>query len=318
MSALADHPSLLGALLGLLAGVGLALVVRGLPLRRAPSFDERLAPYLRDAMPPSRLLDTVSTRSPFPVVQRLAGPLVTDLAERVGRLLGGTASVRRRLHRSGSDRTVEQFRIEQVVWGGIGLLAGAVVSLLLLVSGLGRQVVPLLVLTGLAAVCGVLGRDQVLTQQVRRREARIVEEFPAIAELFALAVAAGESPVAALERLSRTGQGILPAELGRTVASVRAGASITQALQDLADRAGVAAVSRFVDGLVIAIERGTPLADVLRDQAVDVRAARQRALIETAGRREIGMMVPVVFLILPLTVLFALFPGFIGLSLFVP
>ncbi|MBO0828970.1 MAG: type II secretion system F family protein, partial [Streptosporangiales bacterium] len=140
----------------------------------------------------------------------------------------------------------------------------------------------------------------------------------AVAELFALAVAAGESPVAALERLSRTGQGILPVELGRTVSSVRAGAPITHALQDLADRAGVAAVSRFVDGVVIAIERGTPLADVLRDQAVDVRAARQRALIETAGRREIGMMVPVVFLILPLTVLFALFPGFIGLSLFVP
>lgn len=318
MSAFLGHPRLLGALLGLLAGVGLALVARGLPLRRAPSFDERLAPYLRDAMPPSRLLDPASTRSPFPVVQRIAGPLVADLAERVGRLLGGTESVRRRLRRSGSDRTIEQFRIEQVVWGGIGLLAGAVVSLLLLASGLGRQVVPLLVLTFLAAACGVLSRDQVLTQQVKRRETRIVEEFPAIAELFALAVAAGESPVAALERLSRTGQGILPAELGRTVASVRAGASITQALQDLADRAGVAAVSRFVDGVVIAIERGTPLADVLRDQAVDVRAARQRALIETAGRREIGMMVPVVFLILPLTVLFALFPGFIGLSLFVP
>ncbi|HEX6446649.1 MAG TPA: type II secretion system F family protein [Streptosporangiales bacterium] len=318
MSAFTGHLGALGALLGLLAGVGLALVARGLPLRRTPSFDERIAPYLRDAMPPSRLLDTTSTRSPFPVVQRIAGPLVTDLAERVGRLLGGTASVRRRLHRSGSDRTVEQFRIEQVVWGGIGLLAGAVVSLLLLASGLGRQVVPLLVLTGLAAVCGVLGRDQVLTQQVKRREARIVEEFPAIAELFALAVAAGESPVAALERLSRAGQGILPSELNRTVAAVRAGAPITQALQDLADRAGVAAVSRFVDGVVIAIERGTPLADVLRDQAVDVRAARQRALIETAGRREIGMMVPVVFLILPLTVLFALFPGFIGLSLFVP
>jgi tight adherence protein C len=304
MSAFSGHLSLLGALLGLLAGVGLALVARGLPLRRTPSFDERLAPYLRDAMPPSRLLNTASTRSPFPVVQRIAGPFVTDLAERVGRLLGGTPSVRRRLYRSGSDRTVEQFRIEQVVWGGIGLRAGAVVSLLLLASGVGRQVVPLLVLTGIAAVCGVLGRDQVLTQQVKRRETRIVEEFPAIAELFALAVAAGESPVAALERLGRAGQGILPGELNRTVAAVRAGASITQALQDLADRAGVAAVSRFVDGVVIAIERGTPLADVLRDQAVDVRAARQRALIETAGRREIGMMVPVVFLILPLTVLF--------------
>lgn len=308
----------LGALLGLLAGLGLLLLVRSVPLRRRPTFDQRLEPYLRDAVPPSRLLGVDASRSPFPVVQRLAGPLVTDLAARVERLLGGSASVRRRLHRTGSDRTVEQFRIEQVVWGGLGLLAGAVASLLLLVAGVAEQVVPLLVLTVIAAVSGVLLRDQVLTQQVRRREERVVEEFPAIAELFALAVAAGESPVSALERLSRTGDGVLPAELGRTVAAVRAGAPVTAALQDLAARAGVPAVSRFVDGVVIAIERGTPLVDVLRDQAVDVRAARQRALIETAGKREIAMMVPVVFLVLPITVLFALFPGFIGLDLFVP
>jgi len=31
--------------------------------------------------------------------------------------------------------------------------------------------------------------------------------------------------------------------------------------------------------------------------------------MEEAGRKEIGMMVPVVFLILPVTVLFAIYPG---------
>jgi tight adherence protein C len=37
-------------------------------------------------------------------------------------------------------------------------------------------------------------------------------------------------------------------------------------------------------------------------------------LLEAGGRKEIAMMVPVVFLVLPVTVLFALFPGFIGFS----
>lgn len=41
-----------------------------------------------------------------------------------------------------------------------------------------------------------------------------------------------------------------------------------------------------------------------------MREARRRALMETAGRKEIGMMVPVVFLVLPVTVLFAVYPGF--------
>ena len=67
---------------------------------------------------------------------------------------------------------------------------------------------------------------------------------------------------------------------------------------------------RFVDGVVIAVQRGTPLAEVLRAQAQDVREEGRRALMEAGGRKEIAMMVPVVFLILPVTILFAVFPGF--------
>jgi len=136
-----------------------------------------------------------------------------------------------------------------------------------------------------------------------------------VAELLALSVAAGEGPVGALDRVSRLCGGELGRELGRTLADARAGASLVQALQQLADRAALPILRRFVDGVVVAVERGSPLADVLRAQAVDVREAGRRALIETAARREIGMMVPVVFLILPVSVAFALFPGFYGLTL---
>ena len=64
----------------------------------------------------------------------------------------------------------------------------------------------------------------------------------------------------------------------------------------------------------MAIERGTPLADLLRAQAVDVREAGKRALLEAGGRKEISMMMPVVFMILPVTVMFALFPGLLTLT----
>ena len=70
--------------------------------------------------------------------------------------------------------------------------------------------------------------------------------------------------------------------------------------------------------VAVAVERGTPLADVLHAQAADVREASRRELIETAARKEVFMMVPVVFLVLPVTVLFAFFPGVIGLSLTIP
>ena len=52
----------------------------------------------------------------------------------------------------------------------------------------------------------------------------------------------------------------------------------------------------------------------LRAQAVDARELGKRALLDSGGRREIGMLVPVVFLILPVTVLFALYPGLLTLT----
>ncbi len=52
---------------------------------------------------------------------------------------------------------------------------------------------------------------------------------------------------------------------------------------------------------------------MLRAQAADVREFGKRALLEVGGRKEISMMVPVVFLLLPVTVLFALYPGLLTL-----
>jgi tight adherence protein C len=107
-------------------------------------------------------------------------------------------------------------------------------------------------------------------------------------------------------------RGELSRELRRALADARAGASLVVALQGIVDRTSLPSLARFVDGIAVAVERGTPLADVMRAQAVDVREAGKRALLEAGGRKEIAMMVPVVFLVLPTTVVFALFPGFIG------
>src|SRR3954453_16214108 len=76
----------------------------------------------------------------------------------------------------------------------------------------------------------------------------------------------------------------------------------------MARRSGVPVLARFVDGMAIAGDRGTPLAEVLRAQAVDVREQHRRELLEVGGRKEIAMLVPVVFLVLPVTVVFALVP----------
>lgn len=291
-----------GALVGLGVALGLLIVLARLRAR-AVTLDERLAPYLRPRDATSTLLREAS---PASAAVRLLG--LHDVGVRLERFGSPREEIRRRLDRAGSAETVDHFRARQIVWTVAGLAAGLGLALLLAATR-GAAVVPLVALVVVAGACGYVACDQALTLRVRRREERLLAELPTIAELLALAVAAGESPPAALERVATTARGELAAEIRRMVAEVRAGAPVTTALTALADRSGLPPLSRFAEGVVVALERGTPLADVLRAQAHDVREAGRRALLEAGGRKEILMMVPVVFLVLPVTVVFAVFPS---------
>lgn len=303
-----DHPMLLGAVLGLLLGLGVALLVLDNPWSRPRDLAGRVDPYVRRGTQ-SALLVRGSAPGRVPRALRLlVGPVAARTAGMLERLTGSSAQLERRLRLAGRRGSVESFRVVQVIWG----IGGGVVGLL---AGLGavtlRGASPLLglALVGLGIVLGVIGCDYLLTTVVKRRAARMGREFPTVADLLALAVAAGEGPVAAMERVARTSHGALPDEFAATVAEIRAGSTVSQALLSLGDRTPLEALGRFGEGVAVAIERGTPLAEVLRAQAQDAREASKRDLMEIAGRREIAMMVPVVFFILPLVIVFAVFPG---------
>ena len=124
--------------------------------------------------------------------------------------------------------------------------------------------------------------------------------------------------MSALDRVVTRSRGEMALELSGVLAEIRTGTSVSRALDDMAKRSGLPVVARFAEGMAVAVERGTPLADVLHAQAADVREAGRRALIESGARKEVLMMVPVVFMVLPVTVLFAFWPGVVGLGLVVP
>lgn len=289
-----------GALAAVLA-IGLLLVVAGVPLGRQVDLTDRIEPYLdrvRDDHDRRRTRGLAAT-----VRERLqwAGAVVD-------RIVGGADSVALRLQRAGLPPDVEGFRIQQVIWGAGAAVAAALLGSVAVWSR-GVSVPALAVVTLSAAVGGVLLRDQLLTRAATRRERRIMAEFPAVAELLALSVTAGEGTTQALDRVARLSRGELSDELEICLAQARTGATMAEALEGMGARTGLGPIVRFVDGLVVAIERGTPLGEVLRAQAQDARESARQQLIEEGGRREILMMIPVVFLVLPVTVLFAVYPG---------
>lgn len=307
MSAFFTPAGLTGAGLGLVLGVGVVLIIWRLSARRVRLVD-RVAPYLQERPTTSRLLVDAHVITPFPTLERIVRPVVRDVARMLERLGSGATSIRSRLLRAGSSTTLEAFRTEQVIWATIGLATGLVLALVIGVAR-GVSLLPLIVLVVLCAVGGALLRDHMLSQKVTQRERRMIAEFPTVAELLALSVGAGESPLAALERVSRSTRGELAGEIRTTLADVRSGVALAVALDGMARRTELASIARFTDGISTAVERGTPLADVLRAQAQDAREVGHRALMEEGGRREVLMMIPVVFLMLPVTILFAVFPG---------
>ncbi len=292
-----------GAVVGLLTALGVCLVTARALALRPPTMLERIAPYV----PANAHLRAHVQHAPS------MGRVLLALARPSASRPSG-ASLEQRLAQAGLT-SVDRYRLDQAAAAGLGACVSALLGLGLVMRGAAALCLPLLTVSG--AIAGAMAVDRLLVRRIRSRQERIAGELPAVAELLALAAAAGESPAAAVERACTTLGGELAHELAYSLNDVRSGLSFDLAMRQLADRIGSPEITRFIDAFVIAIERGAPLADVLRAQASDVRAAQRRALMEKAGRKEVAMLIPVVFLILPTVVLIAVFPGVQGLRLVV-
>jgi tight adherence protein C len=296
----------LAVLLGGAFGVGICLLLAVAPRWGAPHLERRIGPYIRDIADP---LGLTPVGSPL----RGSGPLWHNLQTRAGAALGGSDSVASRLAQSGRPADVAAFRGRQLAWAVFGLVTGGVV--VVVVAVLGRFSAVAAVVPIVAAIAGAAICDLVLTRSAHARLARISEELPTVLEFIALCLAAGEGILDALRRVGGVGAGELTAELRAVVLAVGTGSSLGGALTVLARRLQLPALTRAVDHLVAALDRGAPLAQVLQAQATDAREEAKRGLIERAGRKEILMLLPLVFMILPLSVLFAVFPGVFMLRL---
>lgn len=299
---------------GVTLGLGLWTLLGLVPRVGATRLAARVAPYVTDVSPEAREFLDRRPAEPLPFVGGLLAPVGRRLRGTLVAVFGGDDSVERRLHQAGWTLTVEALRGRQLLGG----VAGAAIGILLALAASRSVPVSPLLFGVIVAVClaiGVLLPDQLLSRAARARRSRIAEELPTVLEFLTLSLSAGEAVLDALRRVTRAGNGDLARELGTVVAQVNAGVPLALALERCADDIQLSALSRTVDQLVGALERGTPLVDVLRAQAQDSRDDAKRGLLESAGKKEIAMMVPLVFLILPITVAFAIFPGILVLQL---
>jgi len=148
----------------------------------------------------------------------------------------------------------------------------------------------------------------------KRGRVEIEREFPLVVELFAILLAGNQSPATALAYISNRASGEFALVLRAAIQEVRSGSNFSAALDILSERIKSPMVRRFSDSLTIALERGSPLLEVVNRQVEEVRQEQKSRLLESAGKAEIALMIPVVFLILPVSVLFALWPSYFSLG----
>ena len=301
-----------GALVGFGVATGSIVVFRRLPMNRRLTLAQRIGPYVRPSNAP--IADSMAG-TPFASLESIFRPTLHGLATTIQRHLGGEPRLVQRLAQEGAGRSPIDHRVSQLSWAAAGFAISLTLSIWQAMSG--QTVSPMMsaVLASLCAIGGGLLCDQQLGARIKRRRERMAIELPSIAELLAFSVSAGEGAVPALDRIARTCHGELAREIRLTLADTRTGTPLPQALSTLATRLELPPLNRLVDGVVTAVERGTPLADVLRAQAVDSRDESLRELLAIAGRKEVLMLIPVVFLLLPVTVVVAVFPGFYGIDI---
>jgi tight adherence protein C len=208
------------------------------------------------------------------------------------------------LLRAGASRrlTAEFFMASRVALTGGGLLVGFTLA-----DG-GRRIVLALVL----GAAGVYLPGFFLKKAATRRAERIDAELPHFVDQLAIAIEAGMSFDAALTYLIDASDGPLTEELSRVMGELRVGQSRRAALRAFADRVGTDNAVAFANAVLASEQLGSPLADILRAQAVDLRHRRQMYAEERAQKAPVKMLFPIAIFILPVLFVIILAPAFLG------
>ena len=205
----------------------------------------------------------------------------------------------------------EEFRYFQFTYTSISALAIFTLSLL------SKQPFPFMAVLSIGiAAATYLYLDRTLTTAVKNQRSSIEAEFPAIIEMLTLAISAGESPLAAFKRITENSHGHLSVRFRLVIARVHQGIPFHTALDLMGRDLNSSLVRKFIDSMVNAMVRGAPITEILVRHAQEARDHQRNRVLAAAGKAEISMMIPVVFLILPISILFALWPSLTNLNLF--
>jgi tight adherence protein C len=134
-------------------------------------------------------------------------------------------------------------------------------------------------------------------------------EMAQYVSMMAVALDSGLTIAGALESVFTKATGSFATRIVKLLRALDLGANLYDELEALSSRTRHPSEVEFTMKLMVAIEFGSPLVEQFEVFAHSLSRAFEQELITVATKKENTMLLPLVFLILPITIVFALFPS---------
>ena len=165
-----------------------------------------------------------------------------------------------------------------------------------------------------AGMMGYMAPSLYLDRRIKGRQNEHRAGFPDFMDLLVVCADAGLSMEASLDRVGRELSDSYPslsANIHMATLEIRAGRTLSEALEHLADRLGLEEARQFATLLQQSAELGSSLTDALRVYADDMRHKRLSSAEEKAYSLPAKLSVPLVLCIFPVLIIVTMLPAYI-------
>ncbi len=190
-----------------------------------------------------------------------------------------------------------------IVGGAVGLLAG-------LFTG---SLAGIALCTVIGAALGFYAPNALLSHLAHERQEQIRNTLPDVLDTLVVSVEAGLGFEAALAQVVANGKGPVVAEFARVLHEMQIGKARTDALREMGARTTVTELRSFSSSVVQATTLGVSIANVLRQQAAEMRLRRRQYAEEQAQKVPVKILFPMVLCLFPALFVVVLGPGIIKL-----
>jgi tight adherence protein C len=245
-------------------------------------------------------------KAELPARDRLIGPAL-DRFRRLGLAFsprGTSDRLARMLDVAGNppdwpvERVLGAKGVTMIVFAIIGLLIG------------GFSIIGVLVAAA-AGAAGLFLPDLLVYNAGLKRQDQLRTGLADALDMLTVCMEAGQSFDGALLQVARSVEGPIAGEFARVLSEIQIGRTRGQAFQGMGERTTPAEVKTFVSAIVQADRLGLPVANVLREQAKEMRLVRRQRAEEKAQKVPVKILFPMLFCIFPALMVVVIGPGII-------